>query len=331
MKLIIQIPCLNEAKTLPVTLKDIPKQIEGVDEVEVLVIDDGSTDNTSDIARENGVQHILRLNRNTGLAYAFKLGIEESLRLGADIIINTDADNQYDGSSIPDLIKPIINKEADIIIGNREILKAGRQGFIKGVLQFIGSWVVSRLSRLKIKDVTSGFRAFSREAAMKLNIASDFSYTLETIIQAGEKGLVVKDVPVKTNGPLRKSRLFTSIFHYVQRSTATIIKVYVAYEGFRVFVTTGAILVSLGVLFVLRFLYFYVIGLNPSGHIQSLIIASILITVGFLVTMLGLLTDLVCSTRRIAEDILTKVRELEVDKKTGNPKPPVVIDIKQEE
>jgi len=197
MKLIIQIPCLNEAKTLPVTLKDIPKQIEGVDEVEVLVIDDGSTDNTSDIARENGVQHILRLNRNTGLAYAFKLGIEESLRLGADIIINTDADNQYDGSSIPDLIKPIINKEADIIIGNREILKAGRQGFIKGVLQFIGSWVVSRLSRLKIKDVTSGFRAFSREAAMKLNIVSDFSYTLETIIQAGEKGLVVKDVPVK--------------------------------------------------------------------------------------------------------------------------------------
>ena len=314
MKLIIQIPCLNEEKTLPVTLKDIPRQIEGIDEVEVLVIDDGSTDKTSDIAGENGAQHILRLNRNTGLAYAFKSGIEESLRLGADIIVNTDADNQYDGAAIPDLIKPIINKEADIVIGNREILKAGRQGFIKGILQFIGSWVVSRLSGLKIKDVTSGFRAFSREAAMKLNIVSDFSYTLETIIQAGEKGLAVKDVPVKTNGSLRKSRLFTSIFHYTQRSTATIIKVYVAYEGFRVFVTTGAVLISLGVFFILRFLYFYVTGINPSGHIQSLIIASILITVGFLVTMLGLLTDLVSSTRRIAEDTLTKVRELEVDK-----------------
>jgi glycosyltransferase involved in cell wall biosynthesis len=310
MKLIIQIPCLNEAETLPITLKSLPKKIEGVDEIEILVIDDGSSDETKKVAKEWGIKNILCFQRRVGLARAFKAGLEESLRLGADIIVNTDADNQYDGTCIEDLIKPILNKKADIVIGDRQIQKTNHQGVIKGFLQFLGSRIVSKLSGLNIKDVTSGFRAFSKKAAFELNIVSDFSYTLESIIQAGEKGLMVTNVVIKTNPSLRESRLFKNNFHYIQRSVATILKVYVAYEGFRVFVTTGSILIFIGIILIGRYSYFFLANQNPAGHIQSLIIASILIIVGFLVLMLGLLTDLVSSTRRLAEESLSKLKKI---------------------
>ena len=308
MKLIIQIPCLNEEKTLPLALQALPGKIEGIDKIEILMIDDGSSDETEAVARELGVSHILRFNRRVGLARAFKAGLEESLRLGADIIVNTDADNQYDAFYIEKLIKPILKKEADIVIGDRQIQKTNHQGRIKGFLQRLASKIVSKLAGLDIKDATSGFRAFSKKAALELNIVSDFSYALESLIQAGEKGLAVANVPVKTNPPLRKSRLFRNNFHYIQRQAAVIIKIYVAYEGFRVFVTTGSLSILAGVVLVGRFLYYNFADINPAGHVQSLIIASILIVVGFLIVMLGLLTDLVCGTRRLTEECLSKLK-----------------------
>ncbi len=315
MKLIIQIPCLNEEKTLPITLEALPKKITGIDEIEILIIDDGSTDSTREIAKKLGVHHILKFKRRVGLARAFKAGLEESLKLEADIIVNTDADNQYDGSCVEDLIKPILNNEADIVIGDRQIQKRNHQGAMKGFLQFLASKIVSKLAGLNIKDVTSGFRAFSKQAALELNIVSDFSYTLESVIQAGEKGLVVANVSIKTNLPLRESRLFKNNFHYIQKSIATIIKVYVAYEGFRVFVTTGSILIFIGVILIGKYAYFFFTNQNPAGHIQSLIIASVFITVGFLVAMMGLLSDLVCSTRKLVEDNLSKLRKWMYEKK----------------
>jgi glycosyltransferase involved in cell wall biosynthesis len=310
MKLIIQIPCLNEEKTLPVTFKDLPKKIDGIDKIEILIIDDGSSDATEDVAKKLGADHILRFNRRVGLARAFKAGLEESLKLGADIVVNTDADNQYDASYIERLVEPIIEKKADMVIGDRQIQKTNHQGIIKGFLQFLGSRIVSKLSGLNIKDVTSGFRAFSKKAALELNIVSDFSYTLESIIQAGEKGLVVENIPIKTNPPLRESRLFKNDFHYIQKSIATIIRVYVAYEGFRVFVTSGFLLISAGAALILRYFYFFFTNQNPAGHIQSLIFASVLITIGFLVGVLGLLTDLVCNTRKLTEESLVKLKKL---------------------
>jgi glycosyltransferase involved in cell wall biosynthesis len=308
MKLVVQIPCLNEEKTLPETIKGIPAGMDGVDSVEILVIDDGSSDGTSRVAKDNGAARVIRFNKTVGLARAFKSGIEEALRMGADIIVNTDGDNQYDGACIRDLVKPILDKKSDIVIGNREILKGMKQGITKSILQFLGSCVVSRLAGIKINDATSGFRAFSREAALALNISTDFSYTLESIIQAGEKGLVVSEIPIKTNLSTRKSRLFKNNLHYIKRSVGTLIKVYVAYEGFRVFLASGALLFIAGIVLVLRYLYFYIFGLNPAGHVQSLIIASILITVGILVMVLGLLTELICSTRRLIEDDLKKLK-----------------------
>jgi len=314
MKLVIQIPSLNEEKTLPETLKGIPKNIDGIDSIEVLVIDDGSSDGTSLSAKENGAARIIRFNKTVGLARAFKAGIEDALRMGADIIVNTDADNQYDGTCIRDLVKPILDKKADIVIGNREILKGMKQGITKSMLQFIGSCVVSKLAGIRINDATSGFRAFSREAALSLNISTDFSYTLESIIQAGEKGLVVTEVAVRTNGSTRRSRLFKSNLHYIKRSVGTLVKVYVAYEGFRVFLASGSIMLLSGIVLVARFAYFYIFSLNPSGHIQSLIFASALITAGFLIMTLGILTELICSTRKVAEDALTQIKKNNLDK-----------------
>jgi glycosyltransferase involved in cell wall biosynthesis len=309
MKLIIQIPCYNEEKTLPKTLADLPEKIEGIDEIEILVIDDGSEDETVNVARKHGVGYIARFNKKAGLARAFKAGLEEALRCGADIIVNTDADNQYRASYINDLIQPILNGEADIVIGDRQLNKKKRQPILKRMLQSIGSRVVSKLAGVKVKDATSGFRAFSKEAALQLNIVNDFSYTLESIIQAAEKGLMIKNVPIETNKELRPSRLFKNNFHYIKRQLAVIIKIYVAYEGFLVFVATGSITMLLGFVFIARFLYYYFTGINPSGHIQSLIIASILVVVGLLIVMLGLLVDLVCSTRRLIEDNILKLQK----------------------
>ena len=311
MKLIIQIPCYNEEKTLPQTLADLPSKLEGIDKIEILIIDDGSTDNTSKVAKEYGVDHVIRFNKRAGLARAFKTGIEEALRFKADIIVNTDADNQYQAAYLKELISPIINKEADITIGDRQLNKSKKQPFVKRTLQAIGSKVVSKLAGVRINDVTSGFRAFSREAAMELNIVNDFSYTLETIIQAAEKGMMIKNVAIEVNEDRRPSRLFKSNLHYIERQLAVILKVYVAYEGFRVFVGVGSTIILVGFILIGRFLYYYFSLINPSGHVQSLIIASILVVIGFLIVMLGILADLVCSTRRLVEDNLSKMRRMQ--------------------
>lgn len=315
MRLIIQIPCLNESGILPAVLKGIPSKIDRIDRIEVLVIDDGSTDGTSGVAKENGVEHILRFNRTVGLARAFKAGIEKASELGADIIVNTDGDNQYDPSDIPKIIQPILDGKADIVIGSRRV---SEQGPVKALLQWLGSALVSRLSGIKIADATSGFRAFSRNAVAQLNIMSDFSYTLESIIQAGAKGLVVINIPVKTNRPTRRSRLYKNNLHYIKRSLGTIIKVYVSYEGFRVFLASGTVFIFAGIVLISRYLYFYLAGINPAGHIQSLIAAAILIIVGFLVTALGIITELACGTRRIAEETLARIKKFEIEKDDRN-------------
>jgi len=315
MKIIIQIPCLNESGTLPEVLKGIPPKIDGIDRIEVLVIDDGSTDKTSETAKDNGVGHIIRFGRTVGLARAFKAGIEKAAELGADIIVNTDGDNQYDSSDIPKIIRPILDGKADIVIGARQL---SWQGPVKTALQWIGSALVSRLSGIKIVDATSGFRAFSRNSVAQLNIMSDFSYTLESIIQAGAKGLVVMNIPVRTNRPSRRSRLYRNNLHYIKRSLGTIIKVYVSYEGFRVFLASGAVFMLAGIALVARYLYFYIAGINPSGHIQSLIAAAILIIIGFLATALGIITELACGTRRIAEETLARVKKFEIEKNDRN-------------
>ncbi len=315
MKVIIQIPCLNESGTLPAVIRGIPRKIDRVDTVEVLVIDDGSSDGTSDVARAGGADHIIRFNRTVGLARAFKAGIEKSAELGADITVNTDGDNQYDSSCIPDIIRPILDGRADIAIGARRV---SEQGPVKAFLQWLGSALVSKLSGMRITDATSGFRAFSRNAVAQLNIMSDFSYTLESIIQAGAKGLVVMNVPVKTNRPSRESRLYRNNLHYIKRSLGTIVKVYVSYEGFRVFFASGAFFVLAGIALICRYLYFYILGVNPSGHIQSLIAAAILVITGFLAVALGIITELACGTRRIAEETLARMKKLESEKNSGN-------------
>ncbi len=315
MKVIIQIPCLNESGTLPAVINGIPRKIDGVDRIEVLVIDDGSVDGTSEAAKSGGADHIIRFNRTVGLARAFKAGIEKSAELGADITVNTDGDNQYDPSCMPDIIRPILDGKADIVIGARRV---SEQGPAKAFLQWLGSSLVSKLSGMKITDATSGFRAFSRNAVTQLNIMSDFSYTLESIIQAGTKGLVVMNVPVKTNRPLRKSRLYRNNLHYIKRSLGTMIKVYVSYEGFRVFFASGALFMLAGIALICRYLYFYALGINPAGHIQSLIAAAILVITGFLAAALGIITELACGTRRIAEETLARIKKLESEKDKGN-------------
>jgi hypothetical protein len=265
--------------------------------------------------KENGAARIIRFNKTVGLARAFKAGIEDALRMGADIIVNTDADNQYDGTCIRDLVKPILDKKADIVIGNREILKGMKQGITKSMLQFIGSCVVSKLAGIRINDATSGFRAFSREAALSLNISTDFSYTLESIIQAGEKGLVVTEVAVRTNGSTRRSRLFKSkspLHKKVRRDAGQSLR---GIRRFQVFLASGSIMLLSGIVLGRKVcLFSYIFSLNPSGHIQSLIFASALITAGFLIMTLGILTELICSTRKVAEDALTQIKKNNLDK-----------------
>jgi glycosyltransferase involved in cell wall biosynthesis len=310
-KLIIQIPCLNEAQTLPATLADLPKSISGVDAIEVLVIDDGSRDGTSDVARACGVDHIVRLRRNKGLAAAFQAGIDACLKAGADFIVNTDADNQYAGHEIPKLLAPLLRGEADICIGDRNIQGLSHMSWRKRQLQRLGSWVVRQVSNTTVPDTTSGFRAYTREAALRMTIVSEFSYTLESIIQAGKQRMAIAHVPIAVNPRTRESRLFDSIFSYLKRSGATIVRIYVMYEPLKVFTYLGLLICGAGFAGFLRFVYYYFEG-QAFRHYASLNVSGILMIVGFQVLVIGLLADVNAANRKLLEDLLYRVRTLEL-------------------
>ncbi|RMD97527.1 MAG: glycosyltransferase family 2 protein [Calditrichaeota bacterium] len=312
MKLIIQIPCLNEEKTLPITLADLPTSIPGVDVIETLVIDDGSEDNTVEVAKKHGVDHIVSLTNRKGLAEAFMTGLDVSLKLGADIIVNTDGDNQYKGEYIAKLIQPILAGEADVVIGDRQVNKIKHFSYLKKKLQKLGSWVVRQVSGTAVPDATSGFRAYSREAALRLNVISKFTYTLETIIQAGRNNIAITHVPVETNDKLRDSRLFTSIPAYLKRSIGTIFRIYTMYEPLRAFSIAGAAVFSVGFLISARFLYFYFFVDGGAGHIQSLILSAVLMLLGFQIGVLGVVADLIAGNRRLTENTLYRVKKLEL-------------------
>ena len=311
MKLIVQIPCFNEENTLPQTVKDIPRQIPGVDKVEILIIDDGSTDRTVEIARNLGVDHIICNKRNQGLARSFRVGLDACLHLGADIIVNTDGDNQYAGWDIPKLIQPILAKEADMVVGDRQTGNVAHFSLIKKILQKWGSSAVRNLSGINIPDAVSGFRAISREAALQINIVSSFSYTTEMLIQAGKKNLNVVSIPVETNDKTRESRLFTSIPQFIERQLSTMLRIYTMYQPLRVFFFTGTFLLVIGIIPILRFLYFYMIG-EGDGHIQSVIIGGVLSMMGFLTYLVGLVADIINFNRQLIEMTLERVRRLEL-------------------
>ncbi len=323
-KLIIQIPCLNEATTLPATLADLPRAIAGIDIVEVLVVDDGSRDGTAEVARQCGVEHVVRLRRNKGLAAAFMAGIDASLKMGAHYIVNTDADNQYAGHEIPKLLAPLLSGEADIVIGDRNIGALHHMSWRKRQLQQLGSWVVRQVSNTNVPDTTSGFRAYTREAALRMTIVSEFSYTLESIIQAGKKRMAIAHVPVATNPRTRESRLFDSVFSYIKRSGATIVRIYAMYEPLKVFTYIGLTLVGAGVAISVRFLYFYFTNAGY-GHLQSLIASAVLMIVGFQVLVIGLLADVISGNRKLLEDLLYRVRSLELPQdQQPNDSPPAL-------
>lgn len=310
-KLIIQIPCYNEQEQLPATLADLPRQLPGVETIETLVIDDGSTDRTAEVAASLGVDHIVRFPQNLGLARAFAAGVDAALRLGADIIVNTDADNQYRGEDIARLIEPIMRGEADMVVGDRNPAALEHFSPAKRLLQRLGSWVVRRLSSTEIPDTTSGFRALSREAALKMNVLSDFTYTLETIIEAGRKQIPVAHVPVRTNPQRRPSRLFSSVTRYVARSTATVVRIYALYQPLRVFTAIGLVLIAASFGIGVRFLYYYFTS-GGAGHIQSLILGAGLAIVGFQTILIGLLADLISRSRQLLEETLLRVKRLEL-------------------
>ncbi len=317
MKLIIQIPCLNEEKTLPETIGALPKAIAGIDTIETLIIDDGSTDRTIEVARELGVNHIVSHTNNKGLAEAFMTGLDACAKLGADVIVNTDGDNQYDAGCIAALIQPIIDRTADMVVGDRQIDNIAHFSFIKKRLQELGSWVVRQISDTNIPDTTSGFRAFSLDAALRLNVVSGFTYTLETIIQAGKSNIAITHVPVGTNEKLRDSRLFSSIPKYVKRSLATILRIYTMYEPLKTFSLAGGLAFGIGFIVSMRFVYFFIIG-DGSGHIQSLILSAVLMLIGFQIGMIGLLADLIRANRRLIEDTQFRVKKMEVSQISSN-------------
>jgi len=312
LKLVIQIPCYNESQTLHIALEDLPKQIDGIDIIEVLIIDDGSTDDTVKVARQSGVNHIVKHTKNFGLAKAFMTGISASLKLGADIIVNTDADNQYNGEDIKKLVEPILNGQAEIVIGARPINKIESFSTIKKLLQRIGSWAVRLLSGTNIPDAPSGFRAFSRDAALQLNVFNKYTYTLETLIQAGIKDIPIASVPVRVNKELRPSKLIKSIPRYINRSVITIIRIFIIYKPLRFFGLVSLISILLGLVLGVRYLYFYFIG-NGAGHIQSLIIMVVLIILGFLLMVVGFLGDAISVNRKILEDIQYNTRKKSID------------------
>lgn len=312
MKLIIQIPCYNEEKTLPITFNDLPKNIEGIDEIEYLIINDGSGDNTVEVAKSLGIHHIVSFKQNKGLARGFMAGIDACLRLGADIIVNTDADNQYCGDDIEKLVRPILSNEADIVIGERPIDTTEHFSWKKKKFQRLGSWVVRIASNTNIPDAPSGFRAYSRDAAMKLNVVNEYTYTLETIIQAGRNKVAMKSVPIKTNKETRESRLFGSMWGYMKRSAATIVRSFMMYKPLKFFGTLGAIIFAVGLVLGARFLVYFISG-TGAGHIQSLILASILILMGVQTFVVGLQADIIAANRRILEDIQYRVRKADYE------------------
>lgn len=310
MKLIIQIPCYNEAETLEIALNDLPKHIEGIDEIEYLIINDGSKDNTVKVAKDWGVHYVVNFKRNKGLAKGFMAGLDLCLRNGADIIVNTDADNQYCGEDIEKLVRPILEGKADIVIGERPIDQTEHFSPLKKKLQHFGSWVVRKASNTDIPDAPSGFRAYSREAALKMNVVNNYTYTLETIVQAGQNKFAITSVPIRTNPELRESRLFHSMFGYVKKSMVTIIRSFVMYKPLKFFLAIGALVALIGFLFVLRFLYFFIIGVG-SGHVQSLILATTLIMIGFLTIITGLQADTIAANRKILEDVQYRMRKID--------------------
>lgn len=311
MKLIIQIPCYNEEETLEVTYNDLPKQIDGIDVIETLIIDDGCTDKTVEVARRIGVDHIVSFNQNRGLAKGFAAGIENCLKLGADVIVNTDADNQYCGADIAKLVEPIVKKQADVVVGDRQTDKIAHFSTGKKMLQRMGSSVIRSLSKTEVRDAVSGFRAYSREVAMRINILSEFSYTIENIIQFGNQKYKVASVPIRTNGKLRESRLFKSIPDFIGNQMKTILRVYASYRAIRVFTILGLLTMLPGLFLISRFVLYYFKG-HGDGHIQSLIAAAILINIGFLVFVIGIIADLISNNRKMLENVLYKVKQIEL-------------------
>ncbi|MGD2084133.1 MAG: glycosyltransferase family 2 protein [Chromatiales bacterium] len=316
MKLIVQIPCYNEERTLPETVGDIPRKIPGVDVVEILIIDDGSTDRTVQVAHEIGVDHIVRNKRNMGLARTFRRGLDACLHAGADIIVNTDGDNQYAGRDIPALIQPILDGRADIVVGDRQTAKVEHFSRAKKLLQWFGSGVVRKLAGIWVPDAVSGFRAISRDAAIKLNIVSSFSYTIEMLIQAGKRNMAVTSVPVGTNPKTRESRLFRSIPRFIERSLSTMVRVYAMYQPLRFFFYIGTALSVLGLIPVVRFLFYY-FNDGGAGHVQSLLLGGVLLLMGFATYLIGLVADLISFNRQLLEMTLDRVKRMELERGSG--------------
>jgi glycosyltransferase involved in cell wall biosynthesis len=312
MKLIIQIPCLNEEETLPITLRDLPREMPGFDTLEWLIIDDGSTDRTIEVAREHGVDHIVRLTNNKGLASGFQAGLDAALKLGADVIVNTDADNQYYGADIQKLVEPILAGEADMVVGDRQVQSIDHFSPAKKSLQRLGSWVVRQASQTDVPDTTSGFRAYNREAALQMQVVSKFTYTLETIIQAGKMTVAIDHVPIRTNPKLRESRLFPSMWTYIRRNGISIFRIYAMYEPLRVFMTAALVIGLVALVVWGRFFYFYAQG-NGHGHVQSLILGAVLFNAAMVLAALGVLGDLLSGQRITLQRIFERVRRVELE------------------
>lgn len=308
MKLIIQIPCYNEESTLPLTLIDLPKKIDGIDEIELLIINDGSTDRTLEVAKQCGVNHIINFTRNKGLAKAFDAGIQKCLELGADIIVNTDGDNQYFGGDVEKLVRPILSFEADVVVGDRQTRSVKHFSVIKKIFQWLGSSIIRNISNVDIQDAVSGFRAYSRETALSINIMTEFSYTIENLIQLGNKKLKIVSVPIKTNTKLRESRLFRNIPDFISKQAFTIIRAYSTYKALKIFTITGFLLILPGALGFIRFTILYFAG-KGSGHIQSLVFSTAFIIVGFLILMIGIVADLVSTNRKLLEKIIEQQKK----------------------
>ncbi len=312
LKLIVQIPCLNEEATLPATIADIPRQIEGIDEVELLVIDDGSTDRTVEVAREHGVEHVVRLTNNKGLAAGFQAGLDACLKLGADVVVNTDADNQYRGADIPKLVAPILAGEADMVVGDRRTSQIEHFSGFKKALQRLGSWVVSRLAGTAIADTTSGFRAYNREAALGLLVVDNFTYTLESLIQAGKMLVAVDQVEIGTNPQTRESRLFGSTGGYVRRNALSILRIYARYEPLRAFATAGLLVAVLALAAWMPFLLDWVFNGDSTGHVQSLILGAVLFIAAIQLVALGVIGDLLAGQRVMTQRVFERVRRVEL-------------------